>query len=353
MLSPYSDLPARAFWRSGVVDQKPQNIKDLYRPKFPITETTGIFTAGSCFAQHLGPPLRANGFNVIDTEAMHEDVPASIARQYGYGLFSARFGNIYSARQFKQLILEASGEIMPAEPVWQKDGRFYDAQRPSIEPGGLPSAAQVVTARNYHLTAVNEALQAADLVVFTFGLTEIWEHSETGTVYPTAPGTIAGTFDPDIFRFRNLRFAEIKADFLAVRDLLHRINPKMQFLLTVSPVPLTATASDNHVLVASTNSKSVLRAVCGDLVADHSDIDYFPAYELVAGHASRGRFFEDNLRQVSEWGVTVVMRSFLASHNSTANQRATKAAAGTTPKTNATDVVEAVCEEDLLEAFRT
>ena len=39
-----------------------------------------------------------------------------------------------------------------------------------------------------------------------------------------------------------------------------RRTPKLRILLTVSPVPLTATAGDDHVLLATTYSKSVLRA---------------------------------------------------------------------------------------------
>lgn len=34
MKSPYSDLPPRAFWRTGVSEQNPLTISDLYRRKF-------------------------------------------------------------------------------------------------------------------------------------------------------------------------------------------------------------------------------------------------------------------------------------------------------------------------------
>ena len=116
------------------------------------------------------------------------------------------------------------------------------------------------------------------LVVFTLGLTETWAHTGSGTVYPTAPGTIAGQIDPDVHSFVNFRAAEIRRDFEAVREVFRAANPDVKFLLTVSPVPLTATASGGHVLPATIYSKSILRTVAGELSEDFDDVDYFPSY---------------------------------------------------------------------------
>jgi hypothetical protein len=150
--------------------------------------------------------------------------------------------------------------------------------------------------------------------VFTFGLTEGWVHRESGTAYPTAPGTIAGSFDADVYAFKNFTSAEILEDFIKFRALVKEHNPNLRFILTVSPVPLTATASDDHVLVATTYSKSVLRAVAGELYSQFSDVDYFPSYEMIASPFSRAAFYEANLRSVSEEGVEAVMRVFFQEH---------------------------------------
>jgi hypothetical protein len=93
------------------------------------------------------------------------------------------------------------------------------------------------------------------------------------------------------------------------------LNPAVRFLLTVSPVPLTATASSDHVLTATTYSKSVLRAVAGQLTQEHADIDYFPSYELIASHWSGGAFFDLNLRTVTSDGVEAAMRLFFSQHD--------------------------------------
>ena len=85
----------------------------MYRPKFSITPTDRIFTAGSCFAQHVGRALRKKGFDVIDTETLPERCDPELKSRFGFGLYSARYGNLYSARQFLQLLQEAFGAFTP------------------------------------------------------------------------------------------------------------------------------------------------------------------------------------------------------------------------------------------------
>lgn len=56
------------------------------------------------------------------------------------------------------------------------------------------------------LERVRQMLESVDVLVFTLGLTV--ETSDASTVFPTAPGIIAGDFDPHRYRFRNLTFNE-------------------------------------------------------------------------------------------------------------------------------------------------
>lgn len=360
MTSPYESRPARSFWKSGVSEQRPPAIPDLYRKRFALDPEMKIATAGSCFAQHIARRLRDVGYAVIDKEPAPRLIPPTIAKEYGYGLYSARYGNVYTVRQLLQLAREATGSFAPADAVWRKDGRFFDALRPSVEPAGLATEAEVRAHRASHLKHVAAMLRELDLLVFTFGLTETWEHKASGTVYPTAPGTIAGDFDPETFGFRNLTHAETLADFIAFREIVHGLNPKAKFLVTVSPVPLTATATEQHVLPATVYSKSVLRAVAGELYDRFEDVDYFPSYEIVAAHPSKGALYEANLRSVAESGVDAVMTAFLAAHGAqavvedpTERQAARRAArkARKIAKRGDAKRSDVVCEEQLLEAF--
>lgn len=101
--------------------------------------------------------------------------------------------------------------------------------------------------------------------------------------------------------FANLAFNEILAGFVAFRALAQSLNPDMRFLLTVSPVPLTATATDSHVLAATVRSRSVLRAGAAQLYEAFSDINYFPSFELLSTVFLGPAMFDDNR---ARWPVT-------------------------------------------------
>jgi hypothetical protein len=306
-------LEARAYWRTGLAEAE-YPPPDIFRPKWALRKTDRIVTAGSCFAQHVGRALRRSGFNVLDGEPRPPDIPAGSETAHGYGMYSARYGNIYTTRQLRQLLDEAWEGAPDFDSVWERDGRYHDALRPNVDPAGLADPASVAAARVRHLARVRDVFSAADVFIFTLGLTEAWVHKPTGQVYPTAPGTVAGAFDGAVHGFVNFRLAEVRADLLAALGRLKRLNPDLRVLLTVSPVPLTATASGQHVLGATTYSKSVLRACAGELQADFPEVDYFPSYEIVTSARAGTSFFEPNLRSVSEAGVARVMSVFVAAH---------------------------------------
>ena len=88
------------------------------------------------------------------------------------------------------------------------------------------------------------------------------------------------------------------------------MNSNVRILLTVSPVPLNATYMPRNVWTSTTYSKAVLRAVAGDVATKLSYVDYFPSYEIVTSPQAHGRYFEDDLREVTSVGVKHVMRVF-------------------------------------------
>ncbi len=292
----------------------------------------------------------------VDGEPAPSGMLPKMAAQFGYGVFSARTANIYSAAQFRLLLTLAVGDMAADVPeIWQDATCFRDSLRPMIEPDGFLSQAEALASRRSMLRGLARAVKAADVVVFTLGLTEGWEDIATGLPFAACPGTQSGTFDPARHRFVNYRAAAIRADLEASLDHIHALNPEARLLLTVSPVPLTASASGQHVLVATMRSKSVLRGVAGELAEDDARVDYFPSYEIITGAPTASRFFEPNLRSVRPEGVAMVMDHFFAGldltgamrdpiPNDPALRRIAAAQAALTHE-------ELACEEAMLEAF--
>ncbi|WP_372803021.1 GSCFA domain-containing protein [Paracoccus seriniphilus] len=342
MVHPYSSLPPSAFWRHGVATQAADAVSDIHHPAFSLTASDAIATAGSCFAQHLGRALRDAGLTVLDAEPAPKGIAPEFSRRYGFGLYSGRYGNIYTARQMIQLLDEIdSGQPDPLH-VWSREGRFHDAFRPGLDPEGLDSVEEVMAIRQRHLARVGAMLAQADVFVFTLGLTEAWQCRNTGRVYPTCPGVVAGSFDPAQHEFVNFSYPQVHEDLEGLYRRLQGFNTGMKLLLTVSPVPLTATASGQHVLPATQYSKATLRAAAGDMAAGNADVDYFPSYEIVTNPAAAGKFYAEDLRQVTEAGVETVMRSFLAAHGLRLQEKPVRE--GAAPD-------DLICEDAMLEAF--
>lgn len=348
MSSAYDNLPRSAFWRTGVVETELGRLEGIYNPKFLLDFSSAIATAGSCFAQHIGRVLREAGMNVLDLEPPPPGLSGENAAHYGYGLYSARYGNIYSVRQLKQLLEDALSEKVREEDFWFAGARVHDGLRPNVDPDGLDSVEEAIFLRRCHLAQVRRMVASSDVFVFTAGLTEIWINRLTGTVYPTAPGVFASPSHEVEIDFQNMRFAEVLSDLEVVRNLLQGVRPGIQMLVTVSPVPLTATASAKHVLLANSSSKATLRAALGEFAERNEDVDYVPSYEIITNPAARGNLFAPNLRSVTQTGVEVVMEQFLLAHSLTQSP-ATRAPLVATELEEMADGV--VCEEALLEAF--
>jgi hypothetical protein len=358
MAHPYENLPADRFWRTGVSDLDALAIAGLWQPKMPIKRRTRIATAGSCFAQHFAKALVARGYRWVDHEPGPPGLTADQKRDYHYGTFSFRTGNIYTPRMLRQWLTWALTDTAPPDEVWETAGRFYDPFRPAVEPGGFASIDELQAARADTLGAIRQAVATSQVFVFTMGLTEAWQDRDSGTEYAVCPGTVADDFDADRHVFVNHRFAGLMADMIAALRLLWRTNRALNVLLTVSPVPLTATASGQHVLTATSHSKSLLRAVAGELAQAQSRVDYFPSYEIITNPVYRGRFFAPNLRSVLPEGVDHVMNSFF--RDQTAMFGATPAEPPPPPSSPEPDpdlepvvseAEELRCEEEILAAF--
>ena len=312
---PYRGRPARTRWRSVAEAGHPLGISDWYRKKFEIADRR-IGTAGSCFAQHIGRELRANGFDFVDVEPPPGMLDRRLQAGFGYGIYSARYGNVYTTRQLLQLLQRALGEFSPRERAWQHGGGVVDPFRPTIEPGPLRDPDEVDAMRKDHLARVAKLFESIDVFVFTLGLTEAWVDARDGAVYPVAPGVAGGAYDPDIHKVVNFAHHEVRSDLEAFVRRVRSINPGMRFLLTVSPVPLMATGTDQHIIPATMYSKSVLRSVAGVISDRYRYVDYFPSYEIISSHVMRGMFYNADMRTVHGAGVSHVMREFFSQHPS-------------------------------------
>lgn len=345
---PYNSLPDYSFWRRSVSRRVP-DVDPVASVKFTVSKTDKVVTAGSCFAQHIARYLKSSGFNYYVPETISDLVSPQVSRLNGYDLFSARYGNVYTARQLVQLFDRAYGQFTPVEDEWAAVDGWLDPFRPFVEKDGFRSREELVRDRRAHFEAVKSCFEKADVFIFTLGLTETWMSREDGAVFPVCPGCGAGEFNPNKYVFKNFNVEEVVADINGFIDRVRSVNEDVKIILTVSPVPLVATMEDRSVVVSTTYSKSVLRVAAQQILDQHACVDYFPSYEMITAGYAAGTAFGDDWREVREDAVSRVMRVFLKHYCNIISGQDVPSPPARVKTPRAEKVADAICDEENLD----
>lgn len=343
MRNPYKEQPDRAFWARSVARLDPDDVDPVSETPFQIHPGENVATVGSCFAQHISRSIQALGFDYLVTEAGPAD--------RNYGVYPARFGNIYTPRQLLQLFQRAFGLFHPEDTVWRKDDKYFDPFRPQVEPDGFSSVESLESDRDAHLSAVRRMFETADVLVFTLGLTEGWVSDEDGAVVPLSPGVVAEAPASKTYRAHNFSVEETVDDLRAVIRHARILRPHLKIVLTVSPVALVATSGDRHVLSATAYSKAVLRVAAEVVSRSEPAVAYFPSYEIITGPHNGRRFLADDLRTVLPEGVKNVMSTFARHYLSgdAAPDRPSRAASPGAHRNDDTEVGYVICDEEAID----
>lgn len=256
----------------------------FYTPrKKLIGPDTKVFTMGSCFALEVRRALQRRGMTV------HPDY-YSVKYELGKSQFSSftdtcEFQPHYDTFVIKQEFETAlglwpdrrSGFIQysgtPANKQLGWDVIYQDpfrkitwAKSPELLAGVVDQVDRIVT----------EGLKEADVIVLTLGLTEVWRSPTSGKYFCQLPR------HPEMAKFHASTFLENYHNMRNTLDMLFNRYPEKQLILSVSPVPLDSTFRENmDVATANMESKSILRAVAGQICREYPDrVTYFPSYEM-------------------------------------------------------------------------
>lgn len=353
---PYVGLDNQQFWKRAITGPTGCDVDPVSDVPFTLTPEDKIVTAGSCFAQHVARYLTDKGFNHFVTENAYSFIDEAVAKKHNFGLFSARYGNLYTARQLLQLLQRAYGSFAPLADHWvTSDGNaFADPFRPQIQPGGFSSLEELEADRRQHFSSVRQSVENLDVFIFTLGLTEAWQDKRYGSVFPIAPGVAAGEFDENIVEFHNFDHDETADDLMKAFEFIRSKNPAAKFIVTVSPVPLNATYLPRHVWTSTTWSKAALRIAAEKVTTALDNCCYFPSYEVITNPHVRGQYYADDGREVLLSGVDHVMglfaKHFFENHDAT-EQRVQKVEASRDKQHNAQmeELIELLCDEEAID----
>jgi len=275
-------------------------------PAFRVQRTDKLFAIGSCFARGIERALLGRKMEVVSASTDFDIFQTINPEVTGLG-FTNKY-NTYSIRNELEWALDPAARFPLESIIDLGEGIWYD---PHTNPA-LPFAGRDETLqRRSILQNVNARIAHCRLVIITLGLVEIWRDTETNIFINTTPPAGAITRYPGRYEFQVSNFSENFANLEAIHGILSRFgHPEARIIVTVSPVPLMATFTQEDVVLANCYSKSSLRAAAQEWAAAHENVDYFPSYEMVMNSARDTAWVED-LRHVQGNLINHIMQFFL------------------------------------------
>jgi hypothetical protein len=241
---------------------------------------SAVFTMGSCFAREIEAALVTKGGNVISVDnSIDRDEFKDPTGKVRNGFFH-RFTPPAMSQEFQACFDELPGWSNRTLIFPLDDDRFIDLnywQVAGADESGRANDTRRAVAKSLVCRAVD-----ADIIILTLGLTEAWLHKPTG---------FFANFTTPQFLARHIKDFElhligVDETVQRLRDIdavlkNHHSTGRYQIVVTVSPVPLSATFTDKDIIVANMDSKSTLRAAATAFVAENDHAHYFPSYEMV------------------------------------------------------------------------
>jgi len=278
-------------------------------PKFKFSPDDKFYAIGSCFARGIENALA--GRKVIVESAAPEFAKLQPAKKELSGLGFLNKYNTYSILNELRWALDPNA-VFPRDSIVQLNRTtWYDPHtNPTLEFVGFEETLE----RRALMQTVTNRIKDCRAVIVTLGLAEVWRDIKADVFVNRTPIPSLIKSDPDRYEFQLSSFAQNWANL----EMIHRLlmtygHSDVHIIVTVSPVPLMNTFSTMDIVVANSWAKSLLRAVSQEWAAVHSNVDYFPSYEIVQ-NSDRGEMWEDDLRHVKGPGVQHIMDLFLRNY---------------------------------------
>ncbi len=283
--------------------------------KRPLLDAgTKVFTMGSCFAMEVRRALIEKGFDVYpkyrdlqfdkatqifdklpERDAIAHYDTFSIRQEFeaAFGLFPDRAAGFCAVEG--NLVNQHLNAATAYQDPYRKLNYAVDLPR-------LEDLAAKIDRMLY------DGIAKAEVLVLTLGLTEVWRHNRTGRYFCRPPGSGYGGGKGEA-TFRQSTFVENYENMRATLDLLFKHFPEKQIVLSVSPVPLERTYAKTDIGTANLESKSILRAVAGQICREYAkNVMYLPSYEMAT--IIPGPVFQEDGRHVLPEFVDQVMSAF-------------------------------------------
>jgi len=231
-----------------------------------ITKETPVASIGSCFSEEFARHMRDGGFRYIAAETSEHPFTTS-----------ANWGRVYMIPCFRQIVLYSTTDDFPM-PVEPSERGWFDPLREE-KARHYATREEAETAILAHRAASRRAFAEARVLILTLGQSEGWIDRRTGLAWARRP-----LRDHEHFEARLFTFEENVAWLEESLTRLRALNPQLDVLLTVSPVPRFKTFAGAEVITASFAAKCTLRLVAERMTQALPRVWYFPSLEMTLAY---------------------------------------------------------------------
>lgn len=245
-----------------------------------------LLTIGSCFSENVGARLQKNKFPVLANP----------------------FGTVYNPISIFKLL---DTEVLDHSKFVEVGGQWYHLDFHSQFTGRDQKTLETVL--QLKLKEAAAWLAKVRTVFVTLGTAYVYEWLESDEVVANCH-----KIPQKKFRKRLLTLEEMQVTFDRLKIKLTEINPKIQFVFTVSPVRHIKDGIEENQL-----SKSLLRVFCHEL-SQGERVAYFPAYEMMMDDLRDYRFYKTDMIHPSEMAEDYIWDKFQQTYMSDQTRKVLK-----------------------------
>lgn len=246
----------------------------------PIDYNSKIVSFGSCFAENMGDKLL----------------------YYKFQTQVNPFGIIFNPFSIEKLI-----ERVVLQRYFTKDDIFFFNERwhcYEVHSELSDADAEVVLSKlNQILLDTQKQLQQATHIIITYGTSWVYRNIETNGIVANCHKVPQKQFSKEL-----LSIDSIQKSIQNTVSLIATLNPKCNFIFTVSPVRhLKDGFVENQVSKAH-----LIAAIYATTNTKQQTLNYFPSYEIMMDELRDYRFYADDMMHPSPMAIDYIWERFAA-----------------------------------------
>ncbi len=246
-------------------------------PHYPIDYNSQLLLLGSCFSEHIGEKLDYFKFQSLQNP----------------------FGISFHPKAIENLILNAINQKEYfEEDIFNHNERWHSFEAHSQL--SSHSKKEILGQLNEAISSTFQQLQKSSHLIITLGTAWVYRHIESDSIVANCHKVPQKKFLKEL-----LSIDEISESLESMIALIRDINPKVNFIFTVSPV--------RHLkdgFIENQQSKAHLISAIHEVVEPKKQLFYFPSYEIMMDELRDYRFYAEDMIHPNQTAIDYIWEKF-------------------------------------------